>query len=126
MDIEVDYSSSSSPTFGDIMVEDGDLVVTTDQTVAIAQDIVQRLKTFFGEWFLDNSIGVPYFQQILVKNPDFGKIDALLQDTILATPGVIQLNSFQSTLSATLRQLQVTFSAQTTQGQVDYTGTIEV
>lgn len=126
MDIAVDYSSAASPTFGDITVEMGDLVVTTTQLEAIAQDMVQRLKTFFGEWFLDNTIGVPYFQQILVKNPKLGEVDALLQDTILATPGATGLNSFQAVLGGTLRQLAVAFSAQTTDGQVDYSGTVEV
>jgi hypothetical protein len=126
MDIAIDYTTPSSPTFGDITVSDGDLVVTSTQVLAIAQDAVQRIKTFFGEWFLNNTLGMPYFQQIFVKNPNRGDIDALYINELLGVPGVIGLNSFRQVLDDALRALSLTFSAQTTDGQVDYSGSVQV
>lgn len=122
MDIALDLDFAS-PTYGDIVVANGDLSLN-DSEVAIEQHILQRLRIYLGEWFLDNTIGLPYFDQILIKNPDQSKIDALFINQILGTPGVIQLNNYSFTIDFITRQLQLTFSAQTTQGTVNYAGLI--
>lgn len=111
----------ASPNFGDLKVVNGDLVMNSG-TDSIRQHILQRLRTYFQEWFLDNTIGVPYFQQILVKNPDQAKIDAILLSVILGTPGVVAVNTYSFTADIVTRQLQVTFSCQSTSGVVDYSG----
>ena len=42
--------------------------LATVQT-SLDQRIDCRLRTFLGEFWLDQSIGIPYFQEILKKNP---------------------------------------------------------
>jgi hypothetical protein len=37
---------------------------------AVAQRVRVRFRWFLGEWFLDERLGVPYYSDILVKNPD--------------------------------------------------------
>lgn len=122
MDIELDLNPTSL-TINDLQVVDGDLVLI-DGTSEILQHILQRLRMYLGEWFLDNTKGVPYFQQILVKNPDRGAVDAILQDTINQTPGVTQLSTFSSSIVSGTRQLFVNFRAITTQGTVNYSGLV--
>lgn len=122
-DIRLD-TDPTSPTFGDILISGGN-VVLVDGKDAILQHILQRLKTFQEEWFLDITVGVPYLQQILVKNPDLNKVDALLFDEIAGTPGVEEVLSFTSDVNNSLRQLSVSFKAKTTDGIVDYSGLVK-
>lgn len=114
---------AGSANFHDIIVQDGDLVMLTGKQ-AILQNILQRLRIFLGEWFLDNSIGLPYFTEILVKNPDQSKIDALFLNQIMGTPGVLEVTSYSFEPNFTNRGLTVSFEATTTDGEVDYAGLI--
>lgn len=60
----------------------------------IEQRVVQNLRTFFTEWFLDQTIGVPWFQIIFEKGvPDVLKEDTIKQE-ILKVDGVAQLTRF--------------------------------
>jgi hypothetical protein len=120
-DIALDLNPTSS-TYNDLLIQDGDLVITATQLESIQQHVLQRLRIYLGEWFLDNTIGLPFFQQILVKNPDKATIDGYIQDQILATPGVVQLNSYAATIDATARTLSISFSALTTSGIISYNG----
>lgn len=64
------------------------------------QSIGIRLRFFLGEWFLDTSQGIPYYQNILKKLPAKGKaqVDSIFIDAILGAPTVNSLLSFTSTL----------------------------
>lgn len=78
---------------GDIEIENNtaSLVGGADE---VRQRIIQRLRTFRGEWFLDFSVGVPYYQDVLKKNPNPSTVAAVLQAAILGTLGVIELKEF--------------------------------
>lgn len=121
-DIKIE-NNIGSLNFGDVVIENGDLVLV-EGLQEITQNVLQNLRTFFNEWFLDTTIGVPYFQQILVKNPDQGKVDALLIQAILSTPGIIQLLQYSSTIDTGARKLTVSFKALSTSGIVDYRGLV--
>ncbi len=94
MDIALDLTPTS-PTFNDLLIVNGNLVLV-DGVGAIQQHVVQRIRIFLGEWFMDNTIGIPFFDQVLIKNPDQSKIDAIFQNVILGTPGMEQLTSESS------------------------------
>lgn len=110
--------------FGDLDIVDGDLVIN-DGVQAILQAILQNCRTFLGEWFLDNQVGLPFFQQILVKNPDQAKIDAIFQNAIMGTPGVLQLMTYSFRVDVATRQLFLSFQARVTDGVVDYSGLLD-
>lgn len=118
----------AAPGYKDLMVIDNDLVLTSDADPAgsdpILQNTLQRMRFFLGEWFLDNTQGLPWFQQILVKSPDQSKIDAIFVNVILGTPGVTQLIAYDFTVDRASRKLTVRFSCQTTTGKVNYSGSI--
>ena len=113
----------SSPNFGDLVLSEGDLVINSGVD-AIRQNVVQRLRVYLGEWFLNTQIGVPYYQQILVKNPNKGDVDGIFQNTILGTPGINSLDAYLATLDTVTRQYSVSFRATATSGTVDYSGII--
>lgn len=122
-DISLDLDPAS-PTYLDLLVQDGDLVMNSG-TTAIQQHILQRLRVFAGEWFLDNTIGIPFFQEFFVKNPDQSKVDAILQSVISQTPGVQALTRYNFSVDTASRQIKVSFSAQTTTGTVNYNGLVD-
>ena len=59
-----------------------------DFPALLSQRITHRLQTFKGECFLDREIGVPYYEEILKKNPDLGRIRSLLSSVISGIDGV--------------------------------------
>lgn len=129
-DLSLDLTLASQGTAfeRDLVLVNGDLVLTADAnplgTNPVLQDITQRLRFFQGEWFLDTSQGVPYFQEILVKDPELGRIDAILQNIILSVPGVLQLASYKSSVDTSRRILSLAFVAVTQLGTVSYTDTL--
>lgn len=137
VDLAIDYNPAhiGSPAYKDLLVVNNDLSLTADAypngnaplaTNPILQNILQRLQFFLGEWFLDNTQGLPFFQQILVKNPDQSKVDAIFQNAILGTPGVTQLSSYSFEVNSAKRIFSVKFTCITTTGVVSYAGNVPV
>lgn len=112
-----------SPTFGDSILSAGDFQLVTS-TTEILQNILQTLKVFLGEWFLDSNLGVDYYGTVLVKNPNQQSIDAIFISQILTVPGVTQLNSYSFTPDYVTRRLKIAFSVLTTTGIVKYSGLV--
>ncbi|MBB1593530.1 hypothetical protein [Achromobacter sp. UMC46] len=85
----------------------------------IAQQIKVTLLAFMGEWFLDTTFGVPYFDDILVKSPDRASIEAILRARIRAVPGVERVRRLDLEIERQLRVLRVSFDADTTAGRLN-------
>lgn len=78
---------------------------------AIAQRIRVRFKWFFEEWFLDQRQGIPYYRDILIKNPDPVLISFIFRRALLTTPGVVSVSKFNASLNKSTRHLTVNFEA---------------
>lgn len=115
MDIKLDSD-------GDIFLNVNDLELTLG-IEAKAQHLTQRLRTFLGEWFLDLRIGVAYFQQIMIKNPNPAIVDSIFKKEILNTPGILELTSFNLDI-ATNRELTLSFRAITEEGEINFSEVI--
>lgn len=94
----------------DLFFENGGYTLVTG-----IDEVIQRLKVklgvVLGEWFPDTTQGVPYFEQILVKNPDFESIQSIFKSTILNDPDVDELLEFDMDQDKESRKLTVTFRA---------------
>lgn len=101
----------------DIALTANDLTLTSG-AAGIQQHLTQRLRTFLEEWFLDTRIGIPWFQQVLKKNPDAIVIDSVIKREIVNTQGIEELTSFSLDILTETRQLNVTFEARTITGEV--------
>ena len=110
-------------TDGDLLITGNDLSLTTGID-AVKQHLSQRLKTFYQECFLDTSAGIPYFQQILIKNANPQVIDSIFKRVIINTPGVTQLLEFSLEFQRTTRELFLSFRAQSTDGIIDFSEAI--
>lgn len=80
----------------DILInKNGDLVVNETTgiqiTDSVAQAIAIRLRWFFNEWRFAPQYGVPYFEEILVKNPNNLRVRQIIRDEILSVEEVEQL-----------------------------------
>lgn len=78
---------------------------------AVVQRIRCRFRFWFGEWFLDTRLGVPYRERVLLKNPDTNLISALFRDVLVTTPGVRAVETFRAELDASRRFLSCDFLA---------------
>ncbi len=118
MDIKLDESTD------DIEIIDNDVSLTTGLD-SKRQHLEIRLRTFFTEWFLDTSRGVPYFQDILIKNPNFNAVSAAFKAAILNTSGILELLSFNLEFAAA-RQLDFSFKCRAEEGDIDFSTIIEI
>lgn len=71
----------------DLDLSTGDLQLLTGVD-EVRQRVELKLRFFKGEWFLDRSFGVPWFQDILVRNPQLDVVRALLIRAIESEPNV--------------------------------------
>ena len=104
---------------GDVELDVNDFVLTSDSE-AIKQHIKQKLQTFLEEYFLDNRVGIPWFQQVFTKRPIAVIINAVIKKAIVSTPGVVSLTSFLLDLDQSTRELSVNFRVQTLDEDIDF------
>ena len=105
-----------------LLTADGDLdfssnnfsIVTGDDE--LVQKLFVRLQFFLGEWFLDERVGIPYYQEILKKNPNLVSVRRIFRDTIVTTNGVEDLDTFNFEFDRATRALTMSFTAVKTEG----------
>lgn len=81
-----------------------------DEPYALAQDVASACRTVQGECWYDTTRGVPYFTQILGKNPSAQVIKAALVREALRVPDVASAKCFLQALQnrRLTGQIQVT------------------
>ena len=100
---------------GDIFTRNYGLARTSGND-QVAQRISTRLKLLLGEWFLDTGAGVPWFDQILIKNPNRAIVQGVLKRAILQTPKVNDLIRFDISEDSVNRKIVVNFTVTTNDG----------
>lgn len=101
----------------DLEIVDGGLALT-ESVEAVRQYLRSKLKTVRGEWFLDLTAGVPYYEEVFKKGPDPVVIDAVFKEAILTTPGVLELLEFDMDLDGLTRKLTLQFKIRTLEGVI--------
>lgn len=105
---------------GDSTIFSKSTVFLVNSPAAVAQAVLTRLKLWQGQWFLDQTIGLPVFQQIIGFNTGRYR-DLAIQNVILNTLGVNNLRSYTSSLNNITRQLTVTCTIDTIYGSTAIT-----
>ena len=103
-------------TDGDLVIENGDYVIV-DGLAAIGQHVAMTLRSFKGEWFLDQNFGLPYFQEILEKGTPATRLNAIFKEAILGVDGIASGDSLELDYDGATRTLTVTFQATTEAGE---------
>jgi len=100
-------------------IPQGGSLVVIEGLEQIRQRIASRLKLFVGEWFLDLREGVPYYRDVLVKNPNLPLVRSLFRRVILDTPGVLSVAKIDIVVDFTTRTAQVVFQAICDGGKIE-------
>lgn len=105
---------------GDLDLDDAGRMVVLDDSddQATAQEIATRLQFFKGECAKDLREGVPYYQEILRKGADLGRVRAIVRQVIASVPAVVDVPSVEVTLDRATRAATVTWTARTRRGSV--------
>lgn len=109
------------PETHDLHIKGLDLALVSDSE-ALRQTLKVRLLFFINDWFLDTTAGLPYFESILVKNPNIPSIESYLKAKILDTEDVTSLIAFDLILEN--RNASVTFTVDSPYGQVHVTNSL--
>jgi len=105
-------------TSGDIFLDaNGDLALVTGVD-AIAQNLRTRYLFFLGEFHLDRTLGVPWIERILTKDPELTVVNGILRQVALEADGVLSISNFSSELDPATRRLAVSFDAETVEGSI--------
>lgn len=108
---------------GDLVIANQTTPLITDRNASTAQVLFNRFRLFKGEWFLDQREGTPYFQYILIKNPNLKIVEQVLRQVILSVPSIIGIETFSISFDHVKRTLNFSFQAQTNTGAIISGGT---
>jgi hypothetical protein len=93
----------------------GQLDFYRDEPAAVSQSVKTRLLLWLGEWFLNIDDGTPFMQGILGKYSQEAA-NVTIQDRVLTTTGVVDIQNFVSTIDPDNRSLSVEFDVDTVYG----------
>ena len=82
-----------------LLTSDGDLCIDDNANVEITDSVIQeiqiRLRWFLGEWKINPEWGLPYYEQVFVKNPNLAIIEDLLRTELLTIERVQSVESIK-------------------------------
>lgn len=77
---------------------------------ATAQSVSSAIRTFLGEVYSDTSLGVPYFSNVLGKNPPLTYLIAQIEAAALSVTGVVSATCTISSVKGRAVTGQVVFT----------------
>lgn len=105
---------------GDLAIEDDSLVMI-EGLEEIRQLLMSRLNTFYSEYFLNRSIGIPYFEVVFEKRIKPSIIYSLFVDVIINTDGVLELSNLEIDVDYEKRQGTVEVECRVDTGFINFT-----
>lgn len=108
---------------GDLVIRNGDFAFSAD-VAGIRQQIQLVLGFYLGEWFLDEEIGIPYYERILIKNPSRVEIAGYIREALLSVRGVLEVVSLDVQYSGS-RIGTIDWKVTTDLGELAGTETVE-
>ena len=102
-----------------LLTGDGDIEITFTGDITLTQSIRQavliRLRWFFNEWRFDPQAGFPYYEEVLIKNPNMPKIKSLIRSEVMSVDGVIDAKNIEIIADNQKRRADVSFIIQTSE-----------
>lgn len=79
----------------DDLVVEGDDLALVEGVEGTKQAVKIGLRFFLGDWFLDESDGIPFFERIFIKNPNLIEVREWFRLAIADAPGITDVVSLQ-------------------------------
>lgn len=102
----------------DIVFEGADIKLLNNEAQVSKQTLKINLLFYKGEWFLDNTYGVPYFQEILGKINNTTLPDTIIIDKVLKSYNIASLESMDSTITSDRAYVIDNIKATTVDGDI--------
>ena len=100
-----------------LLTSDGDLSVTEWGDIVLTESVRQairiRLLWFFGEWRFAPDIGIPYWEEFFVKNPNLSRIRRIVRNEVLSVREVNDVREIQIDIVNQTRAATISFVAAT-------------
>jgi hypothetical protein len=97
-----------------LLTESGDLSINDSADVTVTDSVIQaiqiRLRWFLGEWKINTDYGIPYYDDIFVKNPSLPIIEDLIRSEILKVDEVDSVEDITITIDSQKRSAKITFT----------------
>lgn len=95
---------------GDLFLDSmGDIVLND----SVSQQIKIRLRWFASEWRWDEEMGLPYFEELMVKNPNIEYFEGLIREEIFNVDKVTDVESVNIAYDSKTRKGTIRFVAYT-------------
>ena len=102
-----------------LLTQNGDLSIDERGDVRITDSVRQavriRLLWIFNEWRFALQFGVPYFEEILIKNPNIERMRRHVRDEAMSVDGVLDARNIRITIDKPARSATVTLDIVTTE-----------
>ena len=108
---------------GDILLNESGDIQFTD---SVKQAIAIRLKWFAKEWKLGPDLGIPYYDEVFVKNPSITLIEENMRNSIMDVDEVEDVISFNMTNDRKLRKLTVSYVVSVSENLIEGSVNIDV
>ena len=96
-----------------LLTSDGDLSIDGRGDIALTQSARQairvRLLWFFGEWRFAPGLGMPYFEEVFIKNPNLGRIRRIVRDQAMGVREVLDVSNINVVVNVGTREARVSF-----------------
>lgn len=100
-----------------ILDNDGDLKFNADGDFILANSITQRIKIklqwSLNEWKWNREKGLPYFEELLIKNPDVDYFKGVIREAIFDIPEVTAVQSVDISIDSLRRSATIRFAVLT-------------
>lgn len=103
-----------------LLDENGDITINQNATgiSGVIQRIRTRVQIFLEEWFLNEGVGIPYFQKILGHKFNLIVANSAFRKEIAKVQGVAQVRTVNVTFEGKTRTLIVDLNARTQFGDL--------
>jgi hypothetical protein len=106
---------------GDLKVNDfGDITLTD----SIRQAVQIRLRWFLEEWRFAPDFGVPWFEEVLIKNPNDIRVKQIIREECMTVEGVTDARNITLTIDPVTRQAVIALAIVT--GEESYREEVKI
>ena len=100
-----------------LLTADGDRLITEAGDISLTDSVRQavriRLLWFFQEWRFSPQYGIPYFEEVFIKNPHIERIKRIIRDETVSVAEVLDARNIVITLNKPVRKASVTLDVVT-------------